>query len=60
MVELNIEETEVLRRVLNDMDSKLQKLEGGKSILPLDDGATTEQIITKINELIFNVNLILK
>ena len=61
MIPLGIDDPEVLRRTLEELETKIPVLElSAQTILTLDDTATLADLVSKANEQTKTVNAILK
>ncbi len=59
MIPLSIEEPDVLRRTLEEMEASIPKLDqSAKTVNILEDGSDLATVTKKVNELIGTVNLI--
>jgi len=60
MIPLNIEDPTVLRRTLEELEASIPVLaQQAKTVTVLEDSATTDEIIVKVNELVGTVNLLI-
>ena len=60
MIGMDLKDTMVLRRSLEDLEAKIPKLKGAAiPIIPLSTTATDEEISGKIEELVNKINLII-
>ncbi len=60
MIPLNIEESDVLRRTLEEIEASIPKLDqSAKPVNILEDGSDLATMLDKVNELVGSVNLII-
>ena len=60
MIPLSIEEPDVLRRTLEEIEASIPKLDqSAKTVTILEDGSDLATVTKKVNELIGSVNLII-
>ncbi len=60
MIPLSIEEPDVLRRTLEEIEASIPKLDqSAKTVNILEDGSDLATVTKKVNELIGSVNLII-